>query len=163
MRFSFAPSRRLPAPALLLCLAALWTSLAALAGGDTPTVLAGVSVIDARELAELAGSGARVIDTRAVHDFLAEHLPGAAHVDYKERSARSGEFDARDDDVPAFLIRLRKFAAPAQPVAFYCNGPSCWKSFKAAAAARAAGYRSVYWFRGGLSEWKQAGRPVVRE
>jgi rhodanese-related sulfurtransferase len=139
-------------------------SASCLAGDkDTPTQLAGVGVVDAEGVETLAREGARIVDTRALHDFLAGHLPGASHVDYKERSERSPSFDANEDQVSAFLLRLGKFAVKSRPVVFYCNGPSCWKSYKAAFAALGAGYRPVYWFRGGLGEWRQSGRPLVSE
>ena len=40
---------------------------------------------------------------------------------------------------------------------FACNGPECWKSFKASQAAIKAGYRKVHWFRGGFPEWRSSG------
>jgi rhodanese-related sulfurtransferase len=45
-------------------------------------------------------------------------------------------------------------------VIFACNGPECWKSYKSASAAIAAGYKKVYWFRGGFPEWSLAGYPT---
>jgi rhodanese-related sulfurtransferase len=46
------------------------------------------------------------------------------------------------------------------PVVFACNGAECWKSYKASQAAIAAGYKQVYWFRGGFPEWNLAGLPT---
>ena len=43
---------------------------------------------------------------------------------------------------------------------FFCNGPECWKSYKASRAAVAAGYPKVYWFRGGMPEWREKRLPV---
>ena len=141
----------------------LLAAASASADGDTPQELSGAIVVDVGAVARLAESGARVVDTRALHDFLAGHLPGAVHVDYRERSAREPAFDPGEDDAPAFLARLQKFAAKDRPVVFYCNGPSCWKSYKAAVAASRAGYRQVYWFRNGFSAWLQDGRPSAHE
>jgi 3-mercaptopyruvate sulfurtransferase SseA len=45
-------------------------------------------------------------------------------------------------------------------VIFQCNGPECWKSYKAARVALSKGFKSVYWFRGGYPEWEAAGLPV---
>lgn len=154
--------RRLALP--LLATAAIGWPNAAAANGNTPTTLADVPVVDAKTVAAMHARGeAHIIDTRALHDYLAGHLPGAYHADYRERSARTPAFDRREDDTAAFLRRLRKFAEPGQAVVFYCNGPACWKSYKAAAVARDAGYRRLHWFRGGLSEWRQQGNPVVVE
>ncbi len=136
---------------------------AALASGDTPQTLAGVTVVDAAGVAELGASGARIIDTRPVSDFLAGHLPAGHHVAYRERSAREIAFNPAEDEVTAFLRRLGKFAAIDRPVVFYCGGPPCWKSYKAAVAASRSGYQRVYWFRGGMTAWLQDGRPIVRE
>ena len=40
---------------------------------------------------------------------------------------------------------------------FHCNGPECWKSYKASQVALASGFRTVYWFRGGMPEWERNG------
>lgn len=149
---------------LLAVMAASWTSTAQAGSDNTPPDLPGAAVVDAQTLAALqAQGGVRLVDTRALHDFLAGHLPGAYHVDYRERSARTTGFDAAEDESAAFLRRLLKFVQPHQPVVFYCNGPACWKSYKAAAVARDAGYRQVHWFRGGMAEWRQNGMAVVAE
>ncbi|MDD5297876.1 MAG: rhodanese-like domain-containing protein [Rhodocyclaceae bacterium] len=134
-----------------------------LAETETPLALQGVPTVDAAMVAKLSGERAVIIDTRALHDFLAGHLPEAIHVDYRERSAREPNFDSRLDDVPAFLRRLGKFAATSQTLVFYCNGTACWKSYKAGTVAKNAGYRHVYWFRGGVTEWQKAGKAVIEE
>ena len=41
-----------------------------------------------------------------------------------------------------------------------CNGTECWKSYKATRTAVAAGYTKVYWFRGGMPEWREKHMPV---
>jgi len=151
--------------ALLPWLVALFWVLPARAAitPDTPESLPQVRTVDAATVAKLAAERARIIDTRALHDFLAGHLPEAIHVDYRERSARELNFDSRLDDVPAFLTRLAKFARKDQALVFYCNGTACWKSYKAASVVQKAGYGQVYWFRGGVTEWKKAGKPLIAE
>jgi PQQ-dependent catabolism-associated CXXCW motif protein len=44
---------------------------------------------------------------------------------------------------------------------FFCVNSQCWLSFNAARRAIAAGYRDVYWYRGGYAAWKAAGLPLV--
>lgn len=44
---------------------------------------------------------------------------------------------------------------------FFCVNAQCWLSFNAARRAIAAGYREVYWYRGGYAAWKAAGLPLV--
>jgi rhodanese-related sulfurtransferase len=141
----------------------LFFAASAAANGDVPADLPGATVIPAQRVRELA-SEARLIDTRVLHDYLAGHIPGAIHIAYKERSARAVDFDPAQDEVLAFLTRLRKFAPqPNTQLVFYCNGPACWKSWKAAQAVLKNGYRRVYWFRGGMAEWQQNNFETVNE
>jgi PQQ-dependent catabolism-associated CXXCW motif protein len=42
------------------------------------------------------------------------------------------------------------------PLVFYCQGPRCWEGYNAALRAIHAGYRNVYWYRGGVAAWSQA-------
>jgi rhodanese-related sulfurtransferase len=44
----------------------------------------------------------------------------------------------------------------------YCSGPSCPQSRAAAEKLAALGYINVRPFEGGLSAWKEAGRPVEK-
>jgi rhodanese-related sulfurtransferase len=44
----------------------------------------------------------------------------------------------------------------------YCSGPSCPQSRAAAEKLATLGYTKVRAFEGGLSAWKEAGRPIVK-
>ena len=46
---------------------------------------------------------------------------------------------------------------PKRPIVFFCLGPQCWLSYNAALRAVALGYETVYWYRGGLEAWTEAG------
>ena len=46
------------------------------------------------------------------------------------------------------------------PIVIYCSDPMCWLSYNAALRAIAAGYTNVYWYRGGIAAWQQAGLPL---
>jgi PQQ-dependent catabolism-associated CXXCW motif protein len=46
------------------------------------------------------------------------------------------------------------------PIVFFCFGVQCWESYNAVLRAWNAGYRNVYWYRGGLTAWQQAGFPM---
>lgn len=50
----------------------------------------------------------------------------------------------------------------AAPLVFYCLSWECWLSYNAALVALELGYRNVYWYRGGIQAWNEAGLPVVR-
>lgn len=45
-------------------------------------------------------------------------------------------------------------------IIFFCMGARCWESYNATLRAVRLGYRRVYWYRGGLSAWQEAGYPV---
>ena len=45
----------------------------------------------------------------------------------------------------------------ARPMVFLCASARCWLSYNAALRAVALGYREVYWYRGGIEAWIDAG------
>ena len=53
-------------------------------------------------------------------------------------------------------------AKPDRPLVFYSNSRNDWYSLNAALRARAAGYRDVGWYRGGMVAWKAASLPLAR-
>jgi len=46
------------------------------------------------------------------------------------------------------------------PIVLFCLGARCWESYNAALRAYHAGYRDIYWYRGGINAWMEAGNPV---
>ncbi|HKU96002.1 MAG TPA: rhodanese-like domain-containing protein [Vineibacter sp.] len=46
------------------------------------------------------------------------------------------------------------------PIVFFCQGVRCWESYNAVLRAYEAGYRNVYWYRGGIAAWTAAGLPM---
>lgn len=122
-------------------------------GYFTPRALPGATVVDAKGVAQLLQDGATYVDTRTDAEFKAGHVPGAILLPYGEKSAKEADFDAALDKFDVAKLGANKDAA----FVFACNGAECWKSFKASQAAIKAGYRKVYWFRGGFPEWRMAG------
>jgi rhodanese-related sulfurtransferase len=135
----------------LFCLLSAGFALAA----ETPTHLAGATVVDAAKAKSLMDSGATMIDARVANEYAEAHIKGAKNVPYKEKSIKAPNYNPADDS-----FDLSKLPAKTAPVIFSCNGPECWKSYKAASAALKVGYKQVYWFRGGIPEWKTKGLPV---
>lgn len=137
-----------------------FVAMAAFAGAaqavDTPATLAGATVVDAAKAKSLMDGGAKMIDARVAQEYAESHVKGAISVPYKEKSAKSVDFDASQDSFDLSKVPADKNAA----LITQCNGPECWKSYKAAKALIKAGYKKVYWFRGGLPEWKAKGYPV---
>jgi rhodanese-related sulfurtransferase len=124
-------------------------------GTFTPTSLPGATVVDLGAVKRLVASGAVIVDTRIESEYRDKHIPGALWLPYGEKSLKDVAFDSTSDSFPG-LGKLDR----NQAIIFHCNGPECWKSYKASRAAITAGYKHIYWFRGGMPEWEDAGEPV---
>lgn len=127
-------------------------------GHFTPTQLPGAKRVTAAEVRALIAGGAQMVDVRTQKEYGEGHVPGAVLHPYSEKSVKDIAFDPAADSFPG-LDKLDK----TRPVIFACNGAECWKSYKASKAALARGFTQVYWFRGGLPEWKAEGLPVDRK
>lgn len=46
------------------------------------------------------------------------------------------------------------------PLVFFCLGARCWESYNAVLRAYHAGYRNLFWYRGGITAWMEAGLEV---
>jgi PQQ-dependent catabolism-associated CXXCW motif protein len=94
----------------------------------------------------------------AGHDSIpgAVWLPGA------------GRGTAFDDAVQGQLARALETLggrAGGRAFVFFCASVNCWLSYNAALRAVALGYTEVYWYRGGIEAWLDAGgelRPMLR-
>lgn len=123
---------------------------------DTPASLTGATVVDAAKAKSLMEGGSAMIDTRVANEYAEAHIKGAKNVTYKEKSAKAVDFDSTQDSFDLSKLPADKNTG----VIFQCNGPECWKSYKSSSLAIKAGYKKVYWFRGGFPEWKAKGFPV---
>ncbi|OIP15288.1 MAG: hypothetical protein CO105_00400 [Comamonadaceae bacterium CG_4_9_14_3_um_filter_60_33] len=133
-------------------LAALALTGAALAQVQlpTPTKLDGGKIISVEEGKALVDKkSAFFIDTRNPVNFGKGHVPGANAIPYKGGSEDVEGFDASKDKFD--LAKLP--AAKDQALVFYSDGPTGWKSYKAAVWAVKAGYKNVNYMRNGWSEW----------
>ena len=126
-------------------------------GTFTPKALPGATVVNLDTVKTLVSNGAVLVDTRIEAEYKDKHIPGALWLPYGEKSLKDVAFDAKLDSFPG-LAKLDR----GQNIVFQCNGPECWKSYKASRAALAAGYKHIYWFRGGMPEWEVAGLRTER-
>ncbi|HSB24931.1 MAG TPA: rhodanese-like domain-containing protein [Burkholderiaceae bacterium] len=124
----------------------------------TPDRLAGAQLVGADQVRDLiAKGGVVVVDTRSRREFTTEHIAEAVLAPYGENSLKERDYDVSKDDLGA-IAKLDR----SKPTVFLCNGPECWKSYKASREAVKMGFKTVYWFRGGMPEWRSRGLPTVR-
>jgi rhodanese-related sulfurtransferase len=126
---------------------------------ETPTNMPGIKLInvdDARQL--VSAKGAVFVDTRSAVNFGRGRVPGAVSASYKEKSEPTPNFDASADSFEMAKLPADKNAK----VVFYSDGPTGWKSFKAAVLASKAGYKNVLYMRSGYAEWEAKSLPVER-
>ncbi len=99
----------------------------------------------------------KVFDVRKKAEYIEGHIPGAVSVPYKEKSRKAANFNPRKDK-----FDIRKFPVnKSEPIIVYCNGPRCWKSYKASVLLKRNGYKKIYWYRNnGFPGWKAKGYPV---
>ncbi len=136
---------------------AIAVSMTAASAADTPAELAGTKLVSAEEVVKAKSAGAPVIDTRVAAEYAEGHIAGALSIPYREKSAKTVNFDAGQDE-----FNLAKMPSDkAAPVVIYCNGPECWKSFKASTVALKAGYTNILWYRGGFPDWKSKNMPIA--
>lgn len=122
---------------------------------DTPASLDGTKLVAAEDVQKLQASGATVLDVRVASEYAEGHIKGAVSVPYREKSDKAVTFDASQDEFNLAKLPAAKDAA----VVIYCNGPECWKSFKASTLAVKGGYTNIYWYREGFPNWKSKGLP----
>jgi rhodanese-related sulfurtransferase len=84
-----------------------------------------------------------IVDVRSTMEFDVAHVAKAAHVSISKATFASDLEKVRSKD-------------GATPIAFYCNGHTCAKSYKAAKKAQDAGFANVYAFDAGIFDWIMA-------
>lgn len=83
-----------------------------------------------------------LLDVRPVDEFADGHVPGALNIPLEDLKARL-------EEIPL-----------GREVIAYCRGPWCVLAFEAVALLREQG-RGAKRLKGGLPEWRRAGRPVA--
>ena len=135
-----------------LLLGAIMLAGVSAAAGEylSPATIAGATTIDAEQLITLVveHQDTVLVDSRVGTDRADGYIEGSVHL-----------VDSKTDcDSLARLIVTR-----TTPVIFYCNGVRCDRSSRAVGIAVACGYRNVYWFRGGIEEWRAKEFPLIQD
>lgn len=105
------------------------------------------------------------VNAESVLDLI-ESMPSLKIVDARMRQDRVHGYLEGSVSLPDVETDCKSLAKhlpkKSQPVLFYCNGPKCGRSVKASEKALACGYTQIYWFRGGIEEWKQKNYPYIK-
>ena len=117
-----------------------------------PESYEGAEVVDSQWVHSQLGK-IKIFDVRKKAEYVEGHLPGAISSPYKEKSEKVADFDPVDDELDVADFPTDK----NEPVVVYCNGPSCWKSYKSTVWLVKEGYTQVKWFREGYPEWVTSG------
>jgi PQQ-dependent catabolism-associated CXXCW motif protein len=126
-------------------------------GTPTPTTIPGGRTVTTMQVAAEMQTGNRMLLIDALQSPHAQTIKGAISLPY---SGASGSFN---DQIEARL--MSDLARVTQghkdiPLVFFCVGARCWESYNAALRAHVAGYPNIFWFRGGLAAWEEAGLPM---
>lgn len=122
----------------------------------TPITVAGGKLIDTHDLHKLLTAKNPPVLINALPGDSTELIPGSV---WLSGSGAHGRFtDAIQTQLGQHLQQLTKNKKDA-PVVFYCLDVRCWHSYNAAIRATLMGYKNVYWYRGGLRAWNEAGLP----
>ena len=126
-------------------------------GTPTPLSIPGARAVSTMQLATEMRQGRRMVLVDALDNLHSQTIPGAAYL------PAAGRFGTFSDKVQAVLARDLAVLTRGQretPVVFFCRGVRCWESYNAALRAVMAGYPNVFWYRGGLESWMEAGLPM---
>ncbi len=116
---------------------------------ELPDTISGTKTINAEELIDLATETESLIliDARLRSDHKQGFIEGSVNLPNTLTSCASLKEFTNDE---------------SQPLLFYCNGPKCERSTQAVQIAQSCGYQNIYWFRGGMDEWKKKHYPYIK-
>jgi len=145
--------------ALITTLFFIATGQTAFAGEETPETLPGAVTIDASTLKIWIDVGEELclLDTRSNVAFEDDgHIPEAMNCPVNKEQALT---NAAIGDAVNYLsgCAALRGLAKAVKIVSYCEDSRCWASAKTVVALLKMGYKKIYWLRGGVKEWRQAG------
>jgi rhodanese-related sulfurtransferase len=115
-----------------------------------------ISVSDAKKAQD---NGALILDTRKSSQVSEEKIKDAVKALYREKGGNKNRIPNFDSSKDKFTTKNIPTDKNVELIT-YCNGPRCWRSFKAAVSLTKMGYTNVSWMRDGIPAWKSAGLPT---
>jgi PQQ-dependent catabolism-associated CXXCW motif protein len=125
----------------------------------TPLTVPGISTVTTTGLMDAMLSGQRMVLIDALESNHVETIKGAVSLPFAGAYGDGTFHDqvqTRLVDALNGLLQGREGAS----LVFFCEGVECWESYNAVLRARAAGFKNVAWYRGGLDAWKGALFPL---
>jgi PQQ-dependent catabolism-associated CXXCW motif protein len=126
-------------------------------GSPTPLTIPVGNRVTTAEVQRALGDGTNPVLVDVLAGSHAQTLPNAL---YMPAGGMPGTFS--DPFQTAFIQQLAQATDGdlGRPLVFFCQGANCWESYNAVLRASAAGYTNIYWYRGGLAAWTEAGFPM---
>lgn len=107
------------------------------------TAISSIEMISAEEMANLEDmESVQLVDVRTVEEFVSGHIKGAQNIVYLS-DTWSSEIEKLDKEDPVYV---------------YCAKGG--RSAKCAQLLADAGFKKVYDLEGGVTQWKEAGKPL---
>ena len=111
----------------------------------------GITVVAAPQVREMKQSGEYVlINSLSKIEFRIQHIPGSINIPVDESLGANIQNPQFPQDKSTALI-------------FYCMGDVCPYSRIAAIEAVKSGYKKVFWFRGGVMQWRKYQYPMNQD
>ncbi len=122
----------------------------------TPTAIPSGRLISTAQLFQAYKSNQQMV----VIDVLGGSytLPGS-HVE--QRVAYGGNYNDRIQQQTAAWLHQLSDGNRSVAIVMFCSDPMCWLSYNASLRAINAGFKNVFWYRGGKTAWQMAGHQMV--
>lgn len=117
----------------VICLFALTSVLSPAIAADQA-----YKIVTAPEVKKMRDDGKLIVHTLSRIEYQVQHIPGSINIPVSE-IASSKELP-KDKQTP---------------ILFYCAAPECYHSRLASIKAVSMGYKNVFWFEGGIAEWRK--------
>ncbi len=133
------------------------TALKAAVGTPTPLLIPGARTVTTVQVMNELRQSHHMVLVDSLQDSHPATISTAVYLPF------AGQYGTFNDQAQAMLANeLGRLTQGHReiPIVFFCQGIRCWESYNAALRALAAGYPNVFWYRGGLVAWQQAGFPM---
>jgi rhodanese-related sulfurtransferase len=124
----------------------------------TPPSIRKATIVSAKEAQSMLSS-AIFFDVDRPRNSDDGRVPGAVPISGKWNSENTTNADISNDDIDFSKLPDDKYGK----IVFYGQDVNDWKAYKATLIAVSAGYKNVYWMRGGIAEWRSEGLSSEKE